>query len=75
MMNEGFVFENYYDSLWGGSTATGEYANMTGNFYNSASCLKMSGSTYQPFAFGNQFKKIGYNTYAYHNNTYTYYIV
>lgn len=73
MMNEGFVFENYYDSLWGGSTATGEYANMTGNFYNSASCLKMSGSTYQPFAFGNQFKKIGYNTYAYHNNTYTYY--
>ena len=33
MKNEGFVFENYYNSLWGGSPATGEYANITGNFY------------------------------------------
>lgn len=73
MSNEGFVFENYYNSLWGGSTASGEYSNVTGNFYNTASCLRESGSTYQPFVLGNQFKKIGYSTYAYHNNTYDYY--
>lgn len=73
MSTEGFVFENYYNSLWGGSTASGEYSNITGNFYNTASCLRESGSTYQPFALGNQFKKIGYSTYAYHNNTYDYY--
>ena len=40
MKNEGFVFNNYYCSLWGGSTATGEYANITGNFYYDAKCLK-----------------------------------
>ncbi len=73
MSTQGFVFENYYNSLWGGSTASGEYSNVTGNFYNTASCLEDSADTYQPFALGNQMKKIGYSTYAYHNNTYTYY--
>ncbi len=73
MSTEGFVFENYYNSLWGGSTSSGEYSNITGNFYNTASCLRESGSTYQPFALGNQMKNIGYNTFAYHNNTYDYY--
>jgi len=73
MSTEGFVFNNFYNSVWGGSTATGEYSNMTGNFYTTANCLKLSGSTYQPFALGNQFKKIGYKTVGYHNNTYTYY--
>ena len=73
MSTEGFVFRNFYNSIWGGSTASGEYANMTGNFYLNASCLKKSGSTYQPFALGNQLAGQGYVTYAYHNNTYTYY--
>lgn len=73
MATEGFVFNNFYTSLWGGSTATGEYSNMTGNFYVTANCLKMSADTYQPFALGNQFSKIGYKTVAYHNNSYTYY--
>lgn len=73
MATEGFVFNNFYNSLWGGSTATGEYAAVTGNFYNSASCLKQSASTYQPFALGNMFSDLGYKTTAYHNHTYTYY--
>lgn len=73
MANEGFVFENFYTSLWGGSTASGEYANLTGNFYTSADCLKKSSSKYLPFTLGNQLKKDGYSTFAYHNNTHTYY--
>ena len=73
MSTEGFVFSNFYNSVWGGSTASGEYSNMTGNFYSTANCLKLSGSKYQPLVLGNQFKKIGYKTFAYHNNTYTYY--
>ncbi len=73
MKNEGFVFENYFCSNWGGSTATGEYANITGNFFNSASCLKYSASTYQPFTLGNMLKSSGYRTYAFHNWTRTYY--
>ncbi len=73
MATEGFVFNNFYNSLWGGSTATGEYAILTGNFYNSAKCLEKSASTYQPFAIGNEFTALGYNVAAYHNHTYTYY--
>ena len=73
MSTEGFVFKNFYNSVWGGSTATGEYSCMTGNFYTTANCLKLSGSKYQPLALGNQFKKLGYTTLAYHNNSYTYY--
>lgn len=73
MMNEGFVFENFYTSLWGGSTATGEYTSMTGLFYNSANCLKMSANIYLPFALGNVFNSLNYTTYAFHNHDYTYY--
>jgi len=73
LYTEGFVFTNFYDSLWGGSTATGEYSNMTGNFYLTANCLEKSASTLQYSAMGNLFKNSGYATYAYHNNTYTYY--
>lgn len=73
MLNEGFVFENFYAPLWGGSTATGEYANMTGNFYTLASCLEQSANTNQYFSFGNLFSRAGYNTFGFHNHTYTYY--
>ena len=73
MATEGFVFNNFYNSLWGGSTATGEYAVVTGNFYDSAKVLEMSAKTYQPFVLGNMLKGEGYKTTAYHNHTYTYY--
>ena len=73
MYNEGFVFRNFYDSAWGGSTATGEYSNMTGNFYTTANCLKQSASTNTYSALGNMFRASGYKTYAYHNHTYKYY--
>ncbi len=73
MSTEGFVFRNSYNPMWGGSTATGEYANLTGNFYPNTKCMRISAKTYQPFAMGNQFKKLGYRTLAYHNNSYTFY--
>ncbi len=74
MANEGFVFENFYNGTWGGSTSTGEYANLTGNFYNSTDCMqKLLPKTYQPFVLGNQFKKLGYTTKAYHGWTHGYY--
>ncbi len=73
MIHEGFYLENYYNSLWGGSTATGEYVSMTGIFHTSASCLKSSGGKYWPFALGNVFNALDYSVYAFHNNTYTYY--
>lgn len=73
MYTEGFRFEKFYSSLWGGSTATGEYAVMTGNFYSKANCIENSAKTKQHYSLGNIFKREGYNTFAYHNHTYTYY--
>ncbi|MBR0137275.1 MAG: LTA synthase family protein, partial [Erysipelotrichaceae bacterium] len=73
MYTEGFYFTNFYDSLWGGSTATGEYCNMTGNMYTTANCLAKSEGKLNYSAFGNLFKSAGYTTLAYHNHTYTYY--
>lgn len=73
MATEGFVFENFYNSLWGGSTASGEYAVTSGNFYTTATALKLAGKNSWPFALGNQFNKLGYLTKSYHNHTYTYY--
>lgn len=67
MASEGFVFENYYHGVWGGSTASGEYANMSGLFYKDANCLKNTADNYMPFMLGNQFKELGYTTLAFHN--------
>ncbi|MDF2590312.1 MAG: hypothetical protein K0S41_4155, partial [Anaerocolumna sp.] len=74
LTHEGFVFQNFYTPLWWASTSDGEYVACTGlipkpgvlSFYQ-------SGNNTMPFAFGNQFNKLGYNTRAYHNHSYTYY--
>ncbi len=74
MINEGFVFKNFYNPVWWVSTSDGEYVACTGlipkggvwSFYKSA-------NNYMPFVMGNQFKKLGYVTKAWHNHTYDYY--
>ena len=79
MSTEGFVFENCYNSLWGGSTATGEYLALTGLFHSKASCLSLSGGAdgedarLMYYALGNTFKRMGYSTYAFHNHNPKYY--
>lgn len=79
MSTQGFVFNNSYNSLWGGSTATGEYLSITGLFYNKANCLSTSGggngggARLMYYALGNTFKRAGYPTYAFHNHSNTYY--
>ncbi len=73
MATQGFVFENFYTSMWGGSTATGEYAATTGNFYQTANCISKSAETLMPFTIANALGKEGYATYAYHDHTATYY--
>lgn len=74
LSNEGFVFKNFYNPVWGVSTSDGEYVTCTGlipksgvwSFYRSA-------SNSMPFTFGNQLSSLGYQTMAYHNHTYNYY--
>lgn len=74
MINEGFVFRNFYNPVWWVSTSDGEYVACTGLIPKSGVwSMAKSGSNYMPFAMGNQFRKLGYTTKAYHNHTYTYY--
>ncbi len=74
MINEGFVFKNFYNPVWWVSTSDGEYVACTGLIPKSGVwSMAKSGSNYMPFAMGNQFRQLGYTTKAYHNHTYTYY--
>ncbi|QSX07331.1 sulfatase-like hydrolase/transferase [Sedimentibacter sp. zth1] len=74
MVNEGFVFNNFYNPVWGVSTSDGEYVACQSlipkqgvwSFYESS-------KNYLPFTMGNQFKKIGYDTRAYHNHYFDFY--
>ncbi len=74
MSEEGFRFTDFYTPIWGVSTSDGEYVACNSlipkpgiwSFY-------VSGKNYMPFCMGNQLKKLGYGTRAYHNHSYTYY--
>jgi phosphoglycerol transferase MdoB-like AlkP superfamily enzyme len=74
MSNECFVFENFYNPIWGVSTSDGEYTTTTGLIPKSG-VWSMSSSSRNDMAFcmGNQLSNIGYETKAYHNHSYTYY--
>ena len=74
LANEGFVFENFYNPLWWKSTTDGEYVACTSLIPSGAyRSFKESGDNSMYFCLGNQLKKLGYPTKAYHNHTYTYY--
>ncbi|MCF0120999.1 MAG: sulfatase-like hydrolase/transferase [Oscillospiraceae bacterium] len=74
LASEGFVFNNFYNPIWGVSTSDGEYVATTGlipktnvwSYYRS-SFISM------PFGFGNMFSELGYYPRAYHDHDYTYY--
>ena len=74
LVNEGYRFTNFYTPIWGVSTSDGEYVATTGLIPKSGVwSYYESSKNYMPFAMGNQFRKLGYKTVAYHNHTYDYY--
>ncbi|OUN24639.1 hypothetical protein B5G37_06635 [Pseudoflavonifractor sp. An85] len=77
LANQGFIFENYYQPDWTQSTTGGEFAVMTGLIPTwiggSNPSFRVSVNDDMAVALGWQFQKLGYQTLAYHNNTYTYY--
>ena len=72
MMNSGFVFKNFYtpNNL---STIGGEFQSLTG-LYPDYSVLKTwrNGTNYFPYALATEYRSRGYDTYAYHNNSYVF---
>lgn len=74
LVHEGYNFTNFYTPIWGVSTSDGEYVANTGLIPKSGVwSFKESSKIKMPFVMGNQLKKLGYTTKAYHNHTYTYY--
>lgn len=74
IMNDGFVFENFYNPLWYHSTIDGEYVNCLGQYPCSSEwSFYKSADTYQPYAMGNALNQEGYASYAYHDYTFYYY--
>lgn len=77
MAENGFVFENYYQPLWYGSTLGGEYANLLGMMPNNGGYLNMTyAGTHDNdlyFSIANQLNRQGYTSIGYHDNSYDYY--
>lgn len=74
IMNEGFVFDNYYNPSWYKSTIDGEFVNCLSQYPSfSRWSLQESADTYQPYALGNAMSGLGYTGKAYHDyNSYYY---
>ncbi|HOO68118.1 MAG TPA: sulfatase-like hydrolase/transferase, partial [Bacilli bacterium] len=74
LYNEGFQFENFYTPVFYVSTSDGEYTTLTSLLpEDGVWSMSRSSDIYLPFVYGNLFKDYGYNAYAYHDGTYTYY--
>lgn len=74
MMNEGIYLENYYVPSWGVSTTDGEYCFLTGTIPKSGVwSFKRSAQNAMPLTMSQQLIQQGYNAYAFHGHTYTYY--
>lgn len=73
LINSGFVAEDYYVPLWQTSTSDGEYVNLTGLIPDQQFSMKRSAVNAEPFSLPAYFRKEGVKSYAYHNNTLSYY--
>ncbi|WNX85180.1 LTA synthase family protein [Agathobaculum sp. NTUH-O15-33] len=74
MVHQGVTFTNFYNPIWGVSTIDGEYVNCLGLVPKAGVwSLYQSRENALPFALGNQFRALGYQTNAYHNHTFDYY--
>lgn len=73
LINSGFVFNNYYVPLWQTSTSDGEYINCTGLIPDGQFSMKKSAKNDMEFTLPKFFKTEGVTSYAYHNNSLSYY--
>ncbi|MDF2538579.1 MAG: hypothetical protein K0S76_1600 [Herbinix sp.] len=73
LINEGFVFKNFYTALWQTSTSDGEYVPLTGLIPIGTRSMYHSRNDLLPFTLAHQFNRLGIHSRAYHNHTYTYY--
>lgn len=73
MMNSGVVVKDYYIPLWSTSTSDGEYVNLFGQLPNGQHSFRRSQYNSYPYALPKYFEAEGVKSYAYHNNSLSYY--
>ncbi len=74
LVNNGFVFNHYYQPIYNCSTSDGEFINSLSILPGVATCsMKSTSDVYLPYALGNIMKNYGYKANAFHGWTYTYY--
>ncbi len=74
LSHEGIQCTNYYTPGWGVSTSDGEYTSLLGLMpATGVHSMEYSADRNMYFSLGNRLKSQGYNTFAFHNHTYTYY--
>ena len=74
LTKEGLTFSNFYTALWEVSTSDGEYTLFNSQIPKSGTwSMSASSENELPFSLGNQLKKEGYKTMAFHNHDYDYY--
>jgi hypothetical protein len=80
MVHGGFEFTNFYTPNWYTSVSDGEFAGISGllpeGYNNGRRCASDNGKkeyNAMPYALGNFFKNLGYDTCSYHNWTFDYY--
>lgn len=73
LIHSGFVVEDYYVPLWQTSTSDGEYVNCTGLIPDQQHSMKRSAENAMPFNLPAYFAAEGVKSYAFHNNTLSYY--
>ena len=74
LSHEGIQCTNYYTPGWGVSTSDGEYTSLLGLMpATGVHSMEYSADRNMYFSLGNRLKAEGYNTFAFHNHTYTYY--
>ena len=74
LYTKGINFTDYYQPAWGGSTSTGEYSVLMGLVpMAGVKSMKNTIGLNLYYTIGNALTREGYNSYAYHNNSNTYY--
>lgn len=74
LVNQGFTFSNFYSPIYYVSTSDGEYVSLTSLLpKESVWSFYKSSKNYLPYVYGNVFKNLGYETYAFHDGQYKYY--
>lgn len=73
LTHSGFVAKDYYVPLWQTSTSDGEYVNLTGLVPDHQFSMRRTSENEQPYSLPAYFAAEGVKSYAYHNNSLSYY--